>query len=1166
MSNINGVTYICSAGLSSVTSAGALGPYFALTHFLPVYDFRIDKNICDTAALNISGLNYTSASHGSLSNFEIIYNNPELSGFGSYSLSTFNAMYKRNVLGTGPLFTNTLQRNGDNKVNVLNGKVLENLVSATGFSNVGTGSLSAVGSYSNITDIQTWNPLSATSSNWNYRNLFRVTSYSPNQSTSGMASGNYKCRIPAGSGSFKFNMLAIYATRVNQYGYYDAGQVGSPFNPTLFAIVCFETPQIKTDVAGSLNAFEANVELQFSLQSSAAIPVYINTDYFTRIPTSNTTSAYALNYDGDLVISTSAEPGSWVPKAKLTVTDSEKTQLHLANDDLRFTTITTNRFKPYSNYPANGSADMAVLDIDTSCPDDSLLQGGYNCVATGIKSVALGCYSSATGYSNTWIDLGQTNPTIDDTYTSQRGGYTFSYGVENLSEGLASTTFGYSNSAIGFGSFAGGYKSIASSDSMDQMYYGSPSEGMNFSYGFKTSAIGDTSISQLYPDGTSPSSLSNWFNGLYIYGGNFATNIQTVARGNGNASFNINTVAYGVGNTSFGMYSSATGILSLATGLNTLAKNILSQAHGQSTSATAILSHVYGGNALADTNGIGSWTFGAPFLYGSDSGIISTSSPSYSAIVLNNGVEEVSNVSTVNYSTNKYDLTYNNGMGTFLFGMGSSASINANHSVIFGISNDVFGAYSRVFGSRNKLGYGSDYATILGGNNEFVSSNYSSVDGYRNTLTTSNYSYITGIFNTLTLSENSITIGYSNILTTASQNYIFGDNNKSTSTTKSTILGRLNNISNSTNSLLFGNYNIADTVTNSMLIGSNVNMSNSVNSYGIGNNVIVQNAMNSIAIGYGSSVTGSNIVEVGSCSLEKLNLIAPEINISAAKCNSRSKTKITIAADEVEIKGYTPDELSWVHGLRIYHAPQNNELKIKLFRIRNDIKGLPIDSAVVKIKYGSEAGGRWWMEEKYFKNNVSIYGNSYVPTEKVSEPISYLLYNPKLFRFSAGTAATNEEKQQKILDLIKDDWVLLAEVDANRSLATDRNINTFMFNTVKKFNIYVNSDGNDFNNASVFTYLYFSPNQQNFTTTIDDLNAYISIAGDNKNAKIYFMNRSGLTGDELSTEGTGRFGNMTDNINYDTYCKYGVFHITGSSNKNSHGDIPAFSSDSYMLS
>ena len=35
--------------------------------------------------------------------------------------------------------------------------------------------------------------------------------------------------------------------------------------------------------------------------------------------------------------------------------------------------------------------DRAVLAIDTSCPDDSLVQVGYRTSAVGIKSIAMGC-------------------------------------------------------------------------------------------------------------------------------------------------------------------------------------------------------------------------------------------------------------------------------------------------------------------------------------------------------------------------------------------------------------------------------------------------------------------------------------------------------------------------------------------------------------------------------------------------------------------------------------------------------------------------------------------------------------------------------------------------------------------------------------------------------
>lgn len=1003
MSNLNSVTYICSAGLSSVTSAGSLGPYFALTHFLPVYDFRIDSGICDTSALDLSSLNYTSASHSSLSELEIIYNNPENFGYGSYSVGTFNSMYKRGVAGTGPLFTNTLQRNADNKVNLLQGKVLQSQVSGTTFINVSAGALSAI-SYSNITDIQTWNPLSGTAANWNYTNLFRVTSYSPNQSTPGIASGNYKCRIPASTGSFKFNMLAIYATRVNQFGYYDPGSPGSTFNPTLFAVVCFTSPQFKTDVAGSLNAFEANVELQFQLASSSSTPVYVNTDYFTRIPTSNTTSAYALNYDGDVVISTSAEAGSWVPRAKLTITDPEKNQLHLAHDETRYTTITTNRFKPYSNY--SESAEMSVLDIDTACPDDALIQAGNNCVSTGIKSVAMGCYSSATGYSSIGTqDYYENTPTMENLYSSDRGGYTFAYGVENLSEGLASTTFGYSSSAIGFGSFGGGYKAIASSKmTQGTTYFGSPSEGLNFSYGFKTSAI--STLSTIFPDGTSPSSLTI-FNYMTIYGGNFAANIQTLANGNGNAAFNMNTVADGTGNTAFGMATTASGISTIATGITTLSKNILSQAHGQNTSATAILSYVYGGNAKADVNANGSFTFGSPFIYGSSNNMsVGYTAPAYRKITYNNGLEAISITTTAYNSTDKNQLTYNDCQGTFLYGLGSSASNYARHSMIFGISNSVKSAFVNVFGPKNTISDESQYSTITGGFNNVSNASYSSIIGFNNILATAaNYSSVNGIYNILTSANYSNVVGFSNTLTNSEQVTVNGDNNTISDSSFSTNIGRLSTISSYSKNVFNIGYN-------SSILGSehvyNIGKGNSItystDSYALGNNVQIAGATNSIAIGYGSEVTTKNTVQIGSCYLDKLNIISPEIMIAGKKC-SGGNTKITLSADEIILDGYTGNVERYKFAVEYFRRRNISGvslMQIKIFRARCDIYSGDVQSHTLQI---TSTGGVKTCTLYTRTNSKTVVTRQLTATDGSVNPVGvkYVMFNPLTMDWIIGS-------------------------------------------------------------------------------------------------------------------------------------------------------------------
>ena len=94
-------------------------------------------------------------------------------------------------------------------------------------------------------------------------------------------------------------------------------------------------------IVGALNAFELNVELNFQLANPSSQIIFVNKDYFSRIPTSNVTSAYALSYDGDLVLSTSAEPGSWVPRAKATFVDPSKDQLRLSYDESHYTTFGT---------------------------------------------------------------------------------------------------------------------------------------------------------------------------------------------------------------------------------------------------------------------------------------------------------------------------------------------------------------------------------------------------------------------------------------------------------------------------------------------------------------------------------------------------------------------------------------------------------------------------------------------------------------------------------------------------------------------------------------------------------------------------------------------------------------------------------------------------------
>jgi len=1090
MSSLNGVTYICSAGLSSVTSAGSLGPYFALTYFLPMYDFRIDKTICDTSALSISSLNYSSATHNSLSALEKIYNNPELSGQGSYNIANFNSLYLAGVLGSGPLFTNTRQRNADNKVNILNGKVLQNQVSAVGFSNVSNGSLSATGSYTTLNgaSVNSWNPLSGVTNNWNYKNLFRVTSYSPNQSTSGTASGNYKCRIPAGTGSFKFNMLAIYATRVNQFGYADPGVVGSPYNPTLFAIVVFDTPQVKSDTAGSLNAFEANVELNFALQSAQAQAIYVNTDYFTRVPTSNTTSAYALNYDGDVVISSSASPGSWVPRAKLTITDPEKDQVRLAYDELRFTNIKTESFLPYPSFPT--TASMAVLNIDTSCPDDSLLQLGYNCEATGIKSVAIGCYASAVGFEDSdapYKDFQQTNPDFNALYSqSNRGGYTLSIGVETLAKGLVSTSLGYQTSSVGFASFAGGFGSVASSEDMFTMYYGNPSEGMNFAYGFRTSAI--TESNSTFPGNGSPSSIQNWFSGItgQLAGGNFAANIQTLAKGNGNVAFGLNTVSYGTGNTSLGMATSALNILSLATGLSTIASGILSQSHGQYTSANAILSYVYGGLALADVSAHGSFTFGSPYIYGEGGGNTVVVIPGYTTKTWNGTSAPDSNVAESNYTIDKYVRTYNNAMASFVYGQGTSAFGEALHSFVAGPMNKTSSQASFILGYLNTVETNSGFGSVIGAKNTLSNSKMSHVKGSWNSLTDADYSYVTGTKNTITNSDITLAIGNNNSVTNAYRSHVIGSDNTNVGSFYASIFGNLNNITNAPRSLVLGNYNTVN-ASESVAVGSN-NKITAASSYAFGKDIQIT-GINSTAIGAGAKASENNTIVIGACGIEKTTILSKNILIDAKECNTQSN--ITLRANEIILDGYTGNIEKYKFSMMVgrhREATAALEMIIKIFRARNDYMSGQTASTILQL---TKTNGLFVCKTRQSIGNIPSSETVFTAADVIPNTpnnIAFVMFNPRTLEWYFGDNSFVSEITTKLDDgyrLI----VTSNRGDASGNVLETPQINYYGFNDLTRFKMYSNSvyDTTDLGNNDRFVCFdeYSSKQYQTITSNFN---------------------------------------------------------------------------------
>lgn len=776
--NLGVSSYICSAGLKAVTSAGSLGPYFALKYFVPFYDYRIDKTICrgisgTTSATSISALNLVSATDATLFGEKIFANVP-------YTLSDSRFLYWTSNMGSLPegITNNNVisQQSVSTDVNLLYGKPLSNTVSGTSVYSSATGYFTVTNT--NVlsgSELTQYNPLSAVS--WPSSAFFKVASYSPNVNGLTSATGSYKCRIPPGTGSFKFNGLAVYAVKVDNNGFDDSGNGMNVFNynPVLFAVVLLDQAQYKQETVGGINDFEISLDLGFDWNTvnpgSSAIPTYVNSNYWIKLPTATSTSAYAINYDGDVVVSTSAVPGSWMPRAKLTVTDSQKGQLRLAHDDSRFTDFRTIRFPIALTGVTPNYDDRAVLAIDTSCPDDSLIQVGYRTSAIGVKSIAMGCYASATGYFNGSFSSEYFPGEVDlNDVRNDSGGYTVSIGTKTLSQGFGSWAIGYNTSAIGYLNFAGGDSSIASYALFDSATFtdGAPYNGLNFAFGKYTSAISRTA--QIGDCGY------NDFGYDYVnaddesYGSNVAFGVRTLANGGLAFVHGFGSSATGMGSVSFGYKNLSEGCFSFTVGSNNTAKNVGTVAIGNNTSAISNFGLAFGRNNLAGNEAqdnsnfciaigenvsatyshaiaIGKYAFASNF---NSIAIGQQAGSSDERLTVSTGINSIaigSKTSATNLEAISFgQVNLSNGIGSIAigrenslagnrsigFGFGNIVGVNGDYSVAIGLQNYTNGYYAFAMNEKTSATGESSFAGI---SNSIASGKYSIALGYQASAT-----------------------------------------------------------------------------------------------------------------------------------------------------------------------------------------------------------------------------------------------------------------------------------------------------------------------------------------------------------------------------------------------------------------------------------------------
>lgn len=821
--NLGIASYITSAGLKAVTSAGVLGPYFAIKYFLPIYDYRIDKTICreisgTTSATSISALNLVSATSSNLFG-EKIYAD------GIYDVSKNSFLYWNSAMGSLPdgINRNVIsQQSVSTDVNLFSGKPLSIVVSGSSFMSSATGRFDVSGTHLvSGAELATYNPLSA--SIWPTSAFYRVAGYSPNVNGLTSATGTYKCRIPPSNSSFKFNGLALYAVKVDGNGFDDYGNGTTfGFNPTLFSVVLFDQAQYKESDVGGVNDFEISVDLGFDWNvissSTSAVPRYIETNSWIKVPTSTSTSAYALNYDGDIVISSSAVAGSYAPKAKLTVTDPYKQQLRLANDNDRFTDFRTIRFANDLSGPVPKSNNRAVLSIDTSCPDDSLLQLGYKTSAVGIKSLAIGCYSSAVGYlQGPLTDFSDTTPVDNQNVTNSTGGYTVAIGVKNYSEGFGSVSFGYQVSSIGYLNFAGGESSVAKYGEYNLGY--NDRAGLNFAYGKEVSAI-----SRINQYASFEYTGSDVLADDESYGSNIAFGVRSLS--NGGLSF-VNGAyvsAYGVNAFGLGYKNLAQGHFSFVGGINSSAMSDMNFVFGDNVNSMSPFGFAYGKNIVLGGNGrYSSFNVGI----GQD---LSATGDSHAFVLgrfaIANGLNSFAYGQ--NYDTIGQGITLANGLNSIAIGHNTSAltknslAIGETNlstairnfdegSISIGYKNISTGYYSVSIGEEN---YSENTASFAAGGFTSAVGNYSTSLGYKS-KSSGDYSLSFGEYSTAD-GRGSVAGGFSS---SATGSYSFAIGNFSKATKDYSVAIGYAAESNHENSIAIGN-NARTTSDKQIMIGA----------------------------------------------------------------------------------------------------------------------------------------------------------------------------------------------------------------------------------------------------------------------------------------------------------------------------------------------------------
>lgn len=683
-------TILTTEGLNAITSAGVMGPYFAIKYFLPVYDARIDAGIHGEG---VTSATKTSACETSATSFTNVYGERlyNTSGFTITSGTSFCYFDGSSISAMGgssfqvsATGTSGSKQHDLDSVNLYSGLPISLVVSGDYNSSPSPGVFLFNSGSSALSQAPT---IAFDITQTSARDLvYDVVSFTPSVSTSS-SKGLFKCRLDEVVGNFKFNKVVLFAVKTDGDGVEDTAQPMIPF-----AYTCIENPIVKAYDGYNISNVEIDVEIAFTVSGGSDL-FYNNTEYWARTISSGP-NAGALSFTGDVALASSAYPGTWYTSGtKLRITNDTKWGLEISKDDVE---------------------GVKIQGFSTSA--DGWGSGDGRGLRFNRFQIASGLYTSATGQYT--MAIGDGSKAGDITYSPGYADYALAYGYGVSAVGNRSYAFGYGTYASGSQSFAFGSGVSAVGDNGDS----------EFSFALGTSAVSrDSSIAMGGMWSDIPTCAST----------------NSIALGQGSNAVGDSSFAAGGYCIAQGLYSIALGhgIKTTAVNTPTRASGVLSIAIGYQTSANGLYSMAIGSGAITLTNtgnmsiGLDSYNNGD---YSVSLGYRSSAANGPHALALGSSAYAVSRGIAIGYGAiaGNNDVctigTDARSVGAYTVAIGLSAYAFDQDGIAIGRQSSAYGFSSIAIGGRNTLATGlhtvaigtSAYAGGAGGLSYAISLGY----------------------------------------------------------------------------------------------------------------------------------------------------------------------------------------------------------------------------------------------------------------------------------------------------------------------------------------------------------------------------------------------------------------------------------------------------------